>query len=165
MSLRKIITWSLITLAVLGVALIFASCVPDIIANNRHLHQMEKALLAIPPAPQSKQLAVRSAVGLLTGNGNHCDFFAGALFQSSATPDSIRQHYAGRTFLNPITSKQETIDVTIITNSNDLEPLWLPNGYEKIEAWGLSQQSFTTGTVFLVHIMRSYKANNDCRCQ
>ena len=164
MSRRKVITWSLIAVPVLFIVFVFASCAPDILANNRHLHQMEIALAIIPVPSQTQLLTSRSAVGLLVGNGNHCDFFAGTLFRSTSTPDWIRQHYAGRTFLNPVTSKQEQIDVTILTNSESLSSQWLPNRFERIEAWGLSPKTLATGTVFLISIMRSYEANNDCRC-
>src|SRR2546423_80928 len=118
MSRVKAIKWSAIALAVVFVALIISSCGLAMIANNRYLHQMETALAAIPPPPQSEHLATRSAVGVLAGNGNHCDFFVGTLFRSDSdsTPEAIGKHYAGRTFLNPMTGTNEEIDVTILTN-------------------------------------------------
>src|SRR2546421_11799699 len=98
------IKWSVIAVLVFVVALVFASCALAMIRNSWHLHQMERALATIAPPPQSERLAIRSGLGVLTGNGNHCDFFAGAIFVSKSAPGAIRQHYAGRTFLNPLTS-------------------------------------------------------------
>src|SRR4051812_43881285 len=83
------------------VALMFGWFGRDVVVNSRHLQQIEKALATIPAPIGSEPLQSRSAVGLLVGNGNHCDFFAGTVFRSAATPDSIRQHYSKSTFFNP----------------------------------------------------------------
>ena len=164
MSRRKLIKWSLVAFPVLLIVFVVVSVGPDTIADSRHLHQLERALAEVPTPPDTEQLDTHSGVGILVGNGNHCDFFVGTVFRSSSTSDSIRQHYAGRTFISPITSKQEQFDVTILTNRESLSGLWLPYRFDQPEAWGLSEQTFVTGTVFLVSIMRSYEANNDWRC-
>jgi hypothetical protein len=162
--LKIIICSAVIALPLLLLGLLFASCVPDYFTNNRQLHQIENALTAIPIPPQTQRLVTRSAVGLLVGNGNHCDFFAGTVFRSSSPPDLVRQHYAGRTFLNPVTGKKEQVDAMIVSNVEAWNSQSLPASYESLQGWDLSPQKLSEGTVFLVSIMRSYKANNDCRC-
>jgi hypothetical protein len=165
MSFRKVIKWCLIgvpLLLVLSViVLTVGSCAPDMVANSWHLHQMRKELAAISTPSNTERLASRSAVGQLVGNGSHCDFFAGAVFHSTATPDAIRQHYAGQAFFNPITSKREEVTVAILTNQDGFDQLWLPYAFNHAGAWDLSDQTFTNGTVFIVEIMRSYKPNGD----
>jgi hypothetical protein len=160
---RKLIKWSLIGLPTLLVVFAVVSFGPDMIADSWHLYKMEKELAAISVPPNTERLATRSAIGMLVGNGDRCDFFVGTIFRSTLTPDMIRQHYAGQTFFNPITSKQEQIDVAILSDRESISDLWLPYEFDHAEAWNLSDQTFVTGTVFLVDIMRSYKPNNDLR--
>lgn len=164
MSRRRLITRSIIAVPVLLLMFVVGSCGFDFVTNNRHLNQMKHSLATLPLPPQTEQLATRSAVGLLSGNGNHCDFFVGTIFRSNLSPDSIRQHFAESTFFNPVTAKRESVEITILTDTESMNRAWLPDGLESVESWRLSPAMLSSGTVFLVSIFRSYEANNDCRC-
>lgn len=164
MARSKVIIWSIALASICFAVVLFGPYIRDGSANDQHLRIIEQALQAIPTPPNTKRLASHSAVGLLIGGGNHCDFFAGELFRSEQTPDSIRGYYSNRLFLNPITGTNEEISVVILTNAAHLNLLLLPYEFERPETWGISTQSFDSATVFLVRIMRSYRANRDMRC-
>jgi hypothetical protein len=139
---------------------------PDSLTNSWHLYQMEAELTALPIPPQTQSLTRKSALGILSGNSNHCDFFVGLLFRSSLTPTIIEQHYAGRIFHNPVTSAQEEFQVTILTTPKHFRSkyVWLPDGLGVAEAWGVSTQDFASNTIYLVSFFEQYPTNHDWRC-
>jgi hypothetical protein len=138
----------------------------DYLSNSRSLRRMEASLSALSLPPHTEMIANHSGFGILSGNGNHCDFFVGASFRSTASPDAIREHYARLTFQNPVTFKQEAYQLSIIESAQSFSSSvgWFPDSMDRPEAWGISSQDFSSGTVFIVSIHRSYEANNDCRC-
>jgi hypothetical protein len=167
MAQRKVIAWLLLLIpSVLLIGLIVFFLGSDHFTNSRHLRRIKAQLAALPLPPQTQRLANKSALGILGGNGNHCDYFVGSLFRSSLAPAAIQQHYAGRTFHNPVTSAREQFKVSILATPNDFNSriVWLPDSMDRPEAWGVSAQDFTLGTMFLVSFFESYRANDDCRC-
>ncbi len=163
MKTGKVIKWSVAGAATALLALLSGPCIHDTIVNDRQLSQMKRQLEKIPPPPSAERIASRSAVGLLVGNGNHCDFFVGSLFRTKEPREHVQEHYDRSRFLNPVTGNQEEIDVTVLTNAADLRARWLPDQFSYPEAWGVSASDFQKGTVFLVSIMRSYRPNYDWR--
>lgn len=167
MARRKGIAWLLLLIPIallIGVIVLFLET--DYFTNSRHLRQIEAQLAALPFPPQTQRLASKSALGILGGNGNHCDFFVGSLFRSSLAPAAIQQHYAGRAFHNPVTSTQEQFMVSILATPKDFNSgiVWLPDSLDRPEAWGVSAQDFMAGTIFPISFFESYRANADCRC-
>ena len=61
--------------------------------NNWRLSAFAEQFLSSPPPGTSVQL-VQSEVGVLTGNGNHCDFIVSISFQSLAEASAVVRHYA-----------------------------------------------------------------------
>ncbi|MBL8913016.1 MAG: hypothetical protein JNM17_20140 [Archangium sp.] len=72
------------------VGLCIAPCVP----HQLKLSQHERKYRAIQHPP-SRALAYEADVGLLEGNGNHCDYFAGELRATKLTFDEVRAAYRG----------------------------------------------------------------------
>jgi hypothetical protein len=161
---RRTTRWLFVALPLLIAVVVFGPCVPDVLRNNQHLEELKLALEAVPTPPDTERLVTRTAVGLLIGNSNHCDFFVGSLYRSACTPDSIREHYEARIFLNPISGNEEHVSLNILSNRESWKAVALPPELQTAEAWGISNNLFATGTVFLVTVMRSYEANRDCRC-
>lgn len=136
----------------------------DAMVNDRRLSQITRQLQALPPPPGTTQLSSNAAVGLLQGNGNHCDYFVGAAYQSQSSAEDIQKHYQGRQFQNPITETLEEWEITILKDQDTFKSLYLPYQFDQPGAWGLPPQSYAGGSVYLVHTMRSYDANGDFRC-
>lgn len=137
----------------------------DCFSNSKHLRAMESALRSLPIPEGATIKAVKSRFGLLAGNGNHCDYFTGAIFRTTTiSTDTIKAHYAGRRFYNPVTQSQEDFEVTILSSTDSFDSMWLPDSLSTASSWGLTSDDFKEGTTFLVSIFRSYEANNDCRC-
>jgi len=163
MTKTKLIKSLVATVASLLLFILLGPCARDSFNNSRNLVKIQQALREIPIPSNTHRFASNSALGLLVGNGNHCDFFAGEIFRSELSPDAILQHYTNRLILNPITGDKEEIDVRVITNAIQLSSLWLPDRFTHPDAWGISTDTFSNATVYLVSVMRSYNANHDMR--
>ncbi len=164
MTKTKFIKWSVCVAASCLLFALLGPCARDSFNNSWNLGKIQKALREIPIPSNTQRLASNSAVGLLVGNGNHCDFFAGEIFRSELPADAILQHYTNRLILNPVTSDKEEIGVRILTNATQLSSLWLPDRFTHPDAWGVSTDTFSNATIYLVSVMRSYDANHDVRC-
>jgi hypothetical protein len=65
------------------------------VVNNFRLARFSAQLFTYP-LPPGTQLITRSAnVGVLTGNGDHCDFIARVDLGGEASLESLRDHYSG----------------------------------------------------------------------
>jgi hypothetical protein len=51
-----------------------------------------------PLPPETMEVSREMEVGVLTGNGNHCDFYANRKFKTLLTEDQIRKYYYNVTF-------------------------------------------------------------------
>jgi hypothetical protein len=60
--------------------------------NNWRLSAFAEQFLSSPPPGTSVRL-LESEVGVLTGNGNHCDFIVSIVFQGPAEPAAVLRHY------------------------------------------------------------------------
>jgi hypothetical protein len=132
--------------------------------NEVHLWQIRRQLKAIQPPPETEEISSHSAIGLLVGNGNHCDFFAGTVYRTQSTPGTIQAHYQDIQFLNPISGEHEDLSVTILRDPSSMDSVSLPNDFYQPKDWGLTSDSYHGGTLFLLCVMRSYDANGDFRC-
>lgn len=153
-----------VLLGVLSILALFYFLFGDAITNDLRLSQITRQLDTLSQPPNTIYISSNAAVGLLQGNGNHCDFFAGAVYCSQSSVEAIQQHYKGRQFQNPVTGVNENWEITILKNKNSFDSVWLPYDFDHPEAWELTPESYSTGTLFLVCAMRSYDANGDFRC-
>lgn len=153
-----------VLLGLLSVLAVYYFLFGDAITNDRCLSQITSQLNTLSQPPNTIQISSRSAVGLLSGNGNHCDFFTGSVYRSQSTVEVIQQHYKGRQFQNPVTGKDEDWDLIILKDDHSFDSVWLPDDFDHPGAWQLTPASYATGTLFLVYAMRSYDANGDSRC-
>jgi hypothetical protein len=154
----------LVLVGVLPVIALLYFLFGDAVANDLRLWQITRQLNTLPQPPGTTQISTHAVVGLLVGNGNHCDFFAGAVYRSQSSIEAIQQHYEGRQFQNPVTGMNENWQITILKNKDSFDSLWLPYDFDHPEAWELTPESYSNGTLFLIHAMRSYNANGDFRC-
>lgn len=81
----------LLLLALPGLmAMMYAS---GALANNRRLDRFAAQLYGHPVPAQSRIVNRGARVGVLTGNGNHCDFIAEIQLASPLPLDAVRTHY------------------------------------------------------------------------
>ncbi len=62
------------------------------VVNTWRLSVFQQQFLSSPPPGVAAQL-VRSEVGVLTGNGNHCDYVVSVSFDGPAEPTAALAHY------------------------------------------------------------------------
>jgi hypothetical protein len=74
-------------LAILGSASAYA-------VNEWRLTRFGTPLLDAPLPVHTREVARTAAVGVLTGNGNHCDFVVSRQLESSLPIDSLEAHFA-----------------------------------------------------------------------
>jgi hypothetical protein len=61
--------------------------------NSLRLRWMERTMERVSHPADSELLARFSDLGILDGNGDHCDFMAGHLRRSPLTREALREHY------------------------------------------------------------------------
>lgn len=85
--MKRGLLWLLVPLA-LGAA-VLSPCLP----HQLHLLRLEQRFDAIEHPTGSRLVARESALGLLEGNGNHCDYFVGELRLSSSSEAELKTFY------------------------------------------------------------------------
>lgn len=63
------------------------------VRNDRRLARFAAQLDDFPPPAGARVVHRHAAVGILTGNGDHCDFLARHEITSALPLDSVRSHY------------------------------------------------------------------------
>ncbi|MBI1370071.1 MAG: hypothetical protein GC162_15635 [Planctomycetes bacterium] len=142
---------------VLLVLLIGAGALPfvrDAVGNSWRCRQFEHGVVGLDHAPGTRAVDVRSRVGLLYGNGNHCDYFAGQLRTYDGDFAKVEAHYAGLTFYNPVRESRDNVSVERVG------PGELP--YGDIVSWRVPEG--LKEPMYLVYVFRNYDANADPRC-
>lgn len=88
----RIAAW--VVLAVLALPLtVTAGLLSTAFVNDLRLSKFSAQLFDHPLPPRSRAVASSSEVGILTGNGNHCDFVARLELASDLGIDEVRAHY------------------------------------------------------------------------
>jgi hypothetical protein len=65
----------------------------DVVKNNLKLYRLADNFQSIQHYPHSQKVLSKRAVGLLRGNGNHCDFFVGQLRQYEGNKEDVKEFY------------------------------------------------------------------------
>ena len=66
-----------------------------VVLNNFRLQQFAKNLYAYPLPPHTEVINRSAKVGLLGGNGNHCDFEARQYMRTALSQEEIEAYYQG----------------------------------------------------------------------
>jgi hypothetical protein len=64
------------------------------VANSMRLASFASQVSAFPPPPQARIASQSQTVGVLLGNGNHCDFLVELVLESDVPLDALRTHYS-----------------------------------------------------------------------
>lgn len=81
--------------------------------NNWKMRSTLSSFQALTHPADSKLIYTTNDIGLLVGNGNHCDFFVGELRTSTASRAAIEKHYQSARVWNPITNRYATGEVQV----------------------------------------------------
>lgn len=84
--------------------------------HDFYLWQLQHSVATINNPPRTKRIASTKDLGLLAGNGNHCDYFVAQLrsFPESMSPKQIQNFYKNTKIWNPLNRQYEIISVGII---------------------------------------------------
>ncbi len=147
-----------------GITLVlFGPCVYSRYLNNYRLSQFENGLSQVNHPQGSKLLARRSAVGLLIGNSNHCDYFVGEIRSCDLPREQIQKYYADLSIINPINGNLLSLNILFVGTNGFPDDAILPYGYEDLADWGLEIHN-ETGTIYLLSTFFTWIANSDMRC-
>ncbi len=136
----------------------------DVISNQLNYSLLCYRLSRVARDTNCQVLSQRSAFGLLVGNSNHCDYFAGLLLKSPGPPAEILRKHGNYTILNPKTNELEEVEILILDAPEKLQDVWLPDDYARLQSWGTTEHTLDEGTIFILYVMRSYEPNCDPRC-
>jgi hypothetical protein len=64
------------------------------VINNLRLHIFSEQLIQFPLPPGARFVSSSQQVGVLTGNGDHCDFVVTISLASTRSTEAVRNHYA-----------------------------------------------------------------------
>lgn len=112
--------------------------------------RLEAALREAPHPPTSRRLAADAEVGLLQGNGNHCDLVAGELRAAPSSAARVRAAY-----------RTARVDVAILEEGGASLPEARP--LRRLAELGLRAPR-TGETRYLVWLSEQSEAGFDPRC-
>lgn len=81
-----------LVLAVVPAAVVLGA-LSAFVVNNLRLGQFERQIQSLPLPPNSSVALIRSQVGVLTGNGNHCDFSVELELSAPQSLAELQSHY------------------------------------------------------------------------
>lgn len=114
------------------------------IYNNFRLQRFERNFAALPHPTPSQFIKRQKAMGLIAGNGNHCDFFVAELRSHSQDQQKIRDFYNSARVAVPNCAEDDSQDVKDGTQAVEIEflPSPLPPNYRwkyhHVDEWNLS---------------------------
>lgn len=144
---------------------IIGPCIYCRFLNNYRLYQFNKEFKRVGHPVESKLLSRRSAVGLLVGNSNHCDYFVGEIRSSNLSEEAIEKYYADSVVKSPINESLVGVDIHFVRTGTFSGQGMLPYEYENLSQWDLeSNIQNQTETVYLLSTFFNWFANADMRC-
>ena len=93
----------LIALTAVVAAVVTCTTVPvlpmgwDIVGDNLRLESYSAAFRRVDHPTGSVRVDAQRRIGLLTGNGNHCDFFVGEVRRFDGDREDLRSFYGSQT--------------------------------------------------------------------
>ncbi len=131
----------------------------DVRTNDRELARLEDKIRELPQPAGTTAVAVRKQVGLLTGNGNHCDFFVGELRSFVGSAEKVQAHYAGQTL-----GDRTKIETIFVSGGEFVETdrSYLPEEFRNLADWTERADQGGLYVVFILDI--GQYAGIDPRC-
>ena len=151
--------------------------------NDLRLQRFAWNVAGIDHPPDSELLAAHAIVGKLSGNSNHCDYFAGQLRWAPLSGAEIEDYYAGATVpparnegQNFSEGPSHDVEIYVIVVASegviDLSAMEaasygpiLPYSFDEPSELAVNLSDYPEGTLYLVSAMDyGYPAGRDMRC-
>ncbi|HNT78768.1 MAG TPA: hypothetical protein PKH77_27490 [Anaerolineae bacterium] len=144
----------------LAIAVFFISFLIIRFALSREAQRFVHNFEQIPHPANSELVVSRADTGLLVGNSNHCDFFAGQIRWSMLTQQEIEDFYRGQTI--PLARNRglwdedkTAVDIyTIFIEEEQITyPLvgGLPTSLETASDWDIDLADYPEGILYVVY--------------
>lgn len=143
-----------------------APIVRSIFVHNSELHDFRGNLFSLPLPAESHAIGEHSRVGLLSGHGNHCDYFAAQLVSTSLTEREISQFYHDKHV--PSIDDSHLVEVRLhFVKSKTIDEEWFPVSNFEIESgFDVSLEKLAKETVYLIYALDpGYESESDFRCR
>jgi hypothetical protein len=138
--MKKTIKWICIVvgsgLAGLLLAMLYPT-VADTIRHNRKLEIMHQSFSSLGHPAGTSSIARQKKVGLLSGQGNHCDYFVGELRSYTGETNIVREWYRRLTISGP-DQRRYDLDILFLKDGSFTDPDagWkLPNCCDESREW------------------------------
>ena len=167
---KSIIIWS----AALAILLLSCFITPGcpIFVHDRMLRQHCRKYRAVTHPTFTQRVKYYRELGLLIGNGNHCDLFVGELRSYTGSQRQLLTHYAAQSFWSPLQHRLP-VDVFFIENGiitggtieNEDISLCIPFTVERIlqDAKAFERSADKLYIVYMFDY--GYEPGLDIRCQ
>ncbi|OGG49227.1 MAG: hypothetical protein A3F84_23955 [Candidatus Handelsmanbacteria bacterium RIFCSPLOWO2_12_FULL_64_10] len=142
------------------IALAVGPCAFHVGSNSLRLRRMEGVFRAVPHPPGTELIRLRSDIGILHGNSNHCDFFVGELRRYGGSESAIREHYSDPRVLATL-SKDLSLELVFIQNGKIPDDEDMPDALRNLSEWDLPPGETRA---YLVFVFDQHEPNLDPRC-
>jgi hypothetical protein len=146
--------WTVLILLSVVLALIVAvtyAVSRDVILHNRKLNRMFASLKLLEHPADTEHVLDRKNVGLLIGNGNHCDYFVAELRKYNGDREVVLEWYEDETITGP---NRKDFDVRVLFLSEGAfvgdKPM-LPYDHDLPDDW-LDEVNDPDGDYYLVYV-------------
>ena len=85
--------WIVVVLTIVALMMV---CLSPCLPHDFRLRQMKRDFARLSHPAGSRVLAARSKLGLLEGNGSHCDYFVGELRVAPLDVEALQAFYEGK---------------------------------------------------------------------
>jgi hypothetical protein len=124
--------------------------------------KLSEALATVPHPADTSLVVARRKVGLLVGNGNHCDFFAGELRSFTGTREQLQAFYTGKEVPSPLGSYPEEVRIAFFDSGKE-RPVDLPYDFAEPEKWGAPRSQ--ADQFYVVYLFNGgHDTGMDIRC-
>ena len=142
--------------------------VADTIRHNRKLERMKEAFSSLRHPAGTARITLKKKVGLLSGNGNHCDYFVGELRSYSGDTNAVGEWYKGLKVKGPDGSLYG-LDVLFLKDGDFTDPDagWrLPYCCDEPSEWGYETESWRKDFYIVFCFLGGFEeSGGDWRCR
>jgi len=136
------------------------------LSNNWKMWKVNHASAQIVHPQNTVVISQRQDLGLLIGNGDHCDFFVGQMRSFTGSQQSITAFYAKTKIWNPLNNSRQSIDILFLENGEIVqsEREFLPSDFDSASKW-LSPSHNRKQKLYIAYFFDvGHDAGTDIRC-
>ncbi|MGC4119002.1 MAG: hypothetical protein QM765_31420 [Myxococcales bacterium] len=135
----------------------------DMLMNEVRLGRLERSFAALQDPAGTERIRLESRVGLLSGNGNHCDYFVGELRVTAKPLAEVLAAYVGATVREPMRGEASEVYVGEV-KGQEIDDLPMPYELSSVVSWTRGATIPEGSRLYLVGFFANEEANGDLRC-